>query len=202
MRRSLPWIAFLALAACQQGPPPPPPTGSVTPTVAGGADASFATAEAARSAFTRSCGSVTAVLEDASWIRYECAPSEAEKRHRAYFEYGYTTFDVTLRSRHFTQPTAEEFILEDSQGARLSGHPLSYQGAMKLENNEWWTNQFTVSFPHVLTSEVRWIRLTRTSDGSKVQWDFPAGGASAAAPCAPPAAPPAGPPPPPPPTVR
>jgi hypothetical protein len=178
-----------ALAACQQGgPPPPPPGGTVVPTVAGGAPTeSYADLEAARKAFTRSCGSVTAVLEDASWIRLEGPTEDVVKRHRAYFEYGYTSFDVTLRSQGFTQPTQEEFLLEDSQGARLSGKPLCYEGAMKLEENQWWRNHYSLSFRHAITADVRWIRLTRVSDGSKVEWTLSDGSAP---PCPPPAPPP------------
>src|SRR5262245_56088834 len=156
-----------ALAACQQGPPPPPSTGSVVPTVAGGPEgASYADLDAARAAFTRSCGSVTAVLEDASWLRLEGASCEVVNNHRAYFEYGYTSFEVTLRSKGFSQPSLEEFLLEDSQGARVSGRPLAYQGAMKLEDNEWWTNHFSLAFHHAIGTDTQWIRLTRVSDGS------------------------------------
>jgi hypothetical protein len=167
----------VGVAACQQGPPPGagPPAGAVTPTVAGACGAEFATLAEAKAAFTRTGGTLTATLEDASWIRLEGDPANAEKRHRAYFEYGYTSFEVTLRSLQFTQPTAEEFVLEDSTGQRLGGRPLTYQGAMKLEENQWWTNRFSLSFAHTLSASVRWIKLTRVSDGSSVEWTFPAG---------------------------
>lgn len=174
-------LLVAALAACQQARPPMegPSQGEVSPTVAGGTDAAYASFQEARQAFTRSCGSLSAVLEDAAWIRLEPNPAEAEQRHRAYFEYGYTSFEITTRSLAFTQPTAEEFLLEDSLGARLTGRPITYEGAMRLEDNQWWTNRFTVSFQHTMTADVRWIRLTRLSDGSKVEWAFPAGGGRA-----------------------
>jgi hypothetical protein len=158
----------------------------VTPTVAGGADASYTGLEEATRAFTRQSGTLTATLEDAAWIRLEGDSARAEERHKAYFQYGYTTFQVVLRSKEFTQGTSEEFLLEDSLGARHTGRPLRYEGAMKLEDNEWWTNRFTVSFPHVISGDVRWIRLSRVKDASTVEWTFPApGGAPAPAPASP-----------------
>ncbi len=174
-------LAGVLLAGCRQGPPPGggPPTGAVTPTVAGAPEADYADLTQAKAAFSRTGGTLTATLEDASWIRLEGDQATAPARHRAYFDYGYTSFEVTLRSLRFTQPTAEEFRLEDSAGARLSSRPISYEGAMKLEENQWWTNRFSLSFPHTLTSQVRWIRLTRVSDGSQVEWSFPAPGEAA-----------------------
>jgi hypothetical protein len=176
VRSLAPTLLLLAAAACQQGPPPGggPPSGAVTPTVAGAADAGYGSLAAAKAAFTRTGGTLTATLEDASWIRLEGDPAGAEKRHRAYFEFGYTSFEVTLRSLQFTQPTAEQFLLEDSSGQRLTGRPISYEGALRLEDNRWWTNRFALSFPHTLSADVRWIRLTRVSDGSQVEWTFPA----------------------------
>lgn len=173
-------LLLAAATGCQNRPPGEGvPGGDVSPTVAGGPEASFASFQEAKLAFTRSAGTLTATLEDAAWIRLEPNPAQAEQRHRAYFEFGYTSFEVTIRSLRFTQPTAEEFLLEDSLGGRLTSKPISYEGAMRLEENQWWTNRFSVSFAHTLTADVRWIRLTRVSDGSQVEWAFPAGGPAA-----------------------
>jgi hypothetical protein len=180
-------LSGLLLVSCQKGPPPPPPAGAVSPTVEGGADVAYASLGAAKAAFTRSSGSLTATLEDAQWIRLESDPASAEQRHRGYFQYGYTTFEVVTRSKQFTQPSSEEFLLEDSLGARHTGRPISYEGAFKLEDNQWWTNRFSLSFHHTVTAEVRWIRLTRVADGSRVQWDFPAAQPSSPSPPASPA---------------
>jgi hypothetical protein len=141
----------------------------------------FTDAIQAREAFTRRGGSVTAVLEDASWLRFEGDPATVEASHPAYFEYGYTTFLVELRSEAFSQPTAETFMLEDSTGKRLSGRPLSYEGAQVLVDDRFFST-FSLSFQHVISADVRWIRLTRVLDGSTVEWTFPAGGSSPSVP--------------------
>ena len=62
---------------------------------------------------TRSDGAMTAVLEDASWIRLEPDPVTAAERHRDYFQ-GLTTFDVTLLTEHFARPI--EFLEHLEQG--------------------------------------------------------------------------------------
>jgi hypothetical protein len=167
-------LGLAAVAACQKPPVIAPPKGDVVPTVAGGTGATYPTLQAARTAFTRQNGTITATLEDASWIRLEGDPDGAEARHRAYFEYGYTTFQVVLQVKEFVQPTAETFVLEDSLGARHVGKPISFSGGMIMDNDRW-TYRFDLSFPHAMTREVQWLRLTRAADGSVLEWAFPAG---------------------------
>ena len=63
-RLILPLVLLLcmAMAACQGGPPTAyAPEGDVLPTVAGRAPMTFPSAEAARCAYSRACGSLTAV---------------------------------------------------------------------------------------------------------------------------------------------
>jgi hypothetical protein len=184
---------LLVLVACQNKPPEAPPTGPATPTVAGRPAPTFTDAVEARRAYTRSTadGTLLATLEDAAWIRLEGDAEKSLEDHRAYFDYGYTTFQVTLRSKAFTQPTSEAFLLEDSAGARLSGQPVSYRGSMTLVADRW-QSTFSLSFRHTLTADTKWIRLTRQADGSALTWTFE-GEPPAAAP------PPVVPPPPPPP---
>lgn len=174
MRRPFPLaLVLLACVGCQQAVRNYAPAGgTVLPTVEGGPVASYPDLETAKQAFTRSAGSLTATLEDAAWIKLEPDPAGAELRHRAYFRFGYTSFEVVLRSDEFSQPAKEEFLLEDSLGGRSTGRPLTYEGAMKLEDNQWFANRFQLAFSHVLTKDVKWLRLTRTSDGSQVEWVF------------------------------
>lgn len=180
MRRSpllaptLALLAALVLPACQGNQPKYLPSGDVAPTVAGAQAAAYADAAAAKKAFTREQGSVTATLHDAAWLRFLGSPEEVEKAYPAYFEYGYTTFDVELRAEGFTQATNETFLLEDGLGARLTSRPLRYEGARELVDNKWFS-VFQVSFQHSLTREVPWIRLTRVADGSAVEWVFHGG---------------------------
>jgi hypothetical protein len=56
-------------------------------------------------------------------------------------------------------------------------------------------SSFQLSFQHMITADLQWIRLTRTCDGSTVEWQFadcsapePAP-APCPAPCPPPVAP-------------
>ena len=182
MQRAL-WILLLlpALAGCSGGlnmdrgntSTSPAKGGCVPVCVGGGEVARFADYQAARNAFTRSSagGILNATLEDVSWLRFEGDPDTVEKNHRAYFEFGYTTFQVILRARDYTRPTEESFILEDSRGARIEGKPISFRGGMKPIDDRW---QFTfdVSFQHALGSECRWLRLTRLADGESVEWTF------------------------------
>ena len=38
---------------------------------------------------------------DAAWLRFEGTPDEVERNHRAYFEQGYTTFQVQIDTDDF-----------------------------------------------------------------------------------------------------
>jgi len=131
----------------------------------------FSDLQAGRAAFTRSSDTMTATLEDASWLRLEGNPDCVQANHRAYFEYGYTTFHVELRSREYTRPTQETFILEDSSGLRTPGRPIAFEGAPQLVDDRYFTT-FTLSFRHVISAELSWIRLTRQADGTWVEWRF------------------------------
>ena len=163
--------AALPLAACRSGPTGPPPTGWVQPTVAGGSPMAFSSLEEGKAAFTRRSDSMTVVLEDAAWLRFEGEPACVEANHRAYFEYGYTTFDLELRSREFTRPTEECFVLEDSTGLRMPGKPVAFKGAPMLVDDRYFST-VSLAFRHVVTAELQWIRLTRQADGTWVEWRF------------------------------
>ena len=174
--RHFPWIAVVVclLAGCQGDKNAPPAVGPVAPTVAGGGEgATFADYQAGRKAFTRRSESeiLEATLEDASWLRFEGSAEDVQARHRAYFEYGYTSFQIVLRAKEFTRPTDEIFILEDSQGARASNKPVSFQGNLTLVQDRW-QYTFDLSFQHTITSDTQWLKLTRAVDGSFVQWQF------------------------------
>jgi hypothetical protein len=177
-------VALLWLAACRSGPSGPPPTGWVQPTVAGRPPMTFSNLEEARAAFTRRSDSMTAVLEDAAWLRFEGEPQCVEANHRASFEYGYTTFQVELRSREFTQPTTEQFVLEDSTGLRTPGRPVTFQGAPQLVDDRYFST-FVLAFRHVISAELQWIRLTRPADGTWVEWRFGTEPPDTCAPCPP-----------------
>jgi len=174
-------LLALSLAACRSGPSGPPPTGWVQPTVAGRQPMEFSGLQEGREAFTRRSDSMTAVLEDASWLRFEGDPACVEANHRAYFQYGYTTFQVELRSREFTRPTQEQFVLEDSSGLRTPGKPVQFQGSPELVDDRYFST-FTIAFRHTISAELQWIRLTRPLDGTWVEWRF---GVEPAEPCAP-----------------
>ena len=163
--------ALLVVPACRSGTTGPQPSGYVLPTVAGRPVTQYAGLQEARQAFTRSRGSILAALEDASWLRFEGSPAAVEATHRGYFEYGYTTFDIELRSKTYTQPTGERFVLEDSRGQRVFGQPIAYRGAPELVDDRYFS-AFTLSFRHVVTADLTWIRLTREADGSSVEWHF------------------------------
>jgi hypothetical protein len=177
-------LVTLALPACQSGGSGPPPTGWVQPTVAGRTAAVYAGLQPGREAFTRRSDSMTAVLEDASWLKFEGTPACVEANHRAYFEYGYTTFQVELRSREFTRPSQETFVLEDSTGLRAPGTPVSFRGAPQLVDDRYFST-FTLAFRHVISAELQWIRLTRPADGTWVEWRFGVPPAAPCDPCAP-----------------
>ena len=172
------WILLLlpCLVACQGNEAKGPSAkGSCVPTCAGGAQApAFSSYQAGREAFTRMSpgGVLTATLEDAIWLRFEGDPATVQKAHRAYFDYGYTTFQVILRAKEFSQPTLEAFVLEDSTGARIAGKPLTYQGNMKTVDDRW-QYAFNLSFDHTISKNVRWLRLSRMRDGESVEWSFP-----------------------------
>jgi hypothetical protein len=164
-------LLSLVSTSCRSSTSAPQHTGYVLPTVAGRPVATYASYQEGRQAFTRWAGSLRATLEDASWLRFEGTPAAVEAAHRAYFEYGYTTFDVELRSREYTQPTRERFLLEDSQGRRVFGQPLSFEGACELVDDRYFS-AFKLSFRHMITADVTWIRLTREADGASVEWHF------------------------------
>jgi hypothetical protein len=156
-------------------------TGTCAPTCGGRAPAAFEDYRKAKAAFTRSSrdGVLNATLEDVAWLRFEGSPDEVEKNHRAYFEYGYTSFQVTLRAHEFTRPTDESFVLQDGRGARIVGKPISFQGGMQTVDDRW---QFTfeLSFQHALGTDCQWIKLTRVLDGESVEWRFTPGTAQVA----------------------
>jgi len=166
-----------SLAACNVGDRGNTSTaasqGACAPCIGGGPVAQFENYQQARDAFTRSSseGILTATLEDVSWLRFEGAADTVEKNHRAYFEYGYTTFQVMLRPKEYARPTDETFVLEDGRGARITGSPISFKGGMQPVDDRW---QFTfeLSFQHALGTDCQWVRLTRASDGQSVEWKF------------------------------
>lgn len=161
-----------SLAACNSNESGPPTTGNVTPTVAGGsATTGFAGYQEAKEAFTRGSedGVLIATLEDAAWLRFEGSPEEVQENHKAYFEYGYTSFKVILRAREFTRPTTETFILEDSAGARISARPVTFNGNL-ITVDDRWQYEFDLAFRHTITRDVQWIKLTRAIDGEYVEW--------------------------------
>ena len=164
-------LAILPFSACRSGPAGPGPPGWVQPAVAGRSPMTFSSLEQGRAAFTRRSDSMTAILEDASWLRFEGEPACVEANHRAYFMYGYSTFHVELRSREFTRPTQECFVLEDSTGQRTSGKPVMFQGAPELVDDRYFSS-FVLAFRHMITAELQWIRLTRPADGTWVEWRF------------------------------
>lgn len=173
MSRVVILAALLAcLPACNSNDDGPPATGQVTPTVAGGAPtAAFAGYQEAKEAFTRGSadGILIATLEDAAWLKFEGPPDEVEANHRAYFEYGYTAFNVILRAREFTRPTTETFLLEDNTGQRVNARPITFKGNMTMIDDRW-QYEFDLAFRHTITKDTQWLKLTRVSDGEFVEW--------------------------------
>ena len=163
----------LTVAACNNGPSYPN-SGKSQPTVEGGtAGAAYGDLAAARAAFARSDGAMTATLEDAAWIRFEPNPAAASERHPEYFA-GLTTFDVVLLTEHFARPTDEDYLLEDSAGARVTAKPVSYTADMKTGFGPRNAAAFKLVFKHTMSKSVRWLRLTRAGEGGgKVMWEFP-----------------------------
>jgi hypothetical protein len=169
----LPTALAGGLAACSSAPSAAP-AGQCRPTVQGVAPEGFATAQAAVAAFARSSpdGAFRAVLEDVAWLRFEGDEEAVIKKHRAYFEQGYTTFSVTLMTKGFVQPTGEVFLLTDSLGAHLTGKPITYASTMGQEE-ERFAARFQVSFHHAISRDVEWVRLKRQADGHELEWVFP-----------------------------
>ena len=163
----------LALVACQGNQSTLPATGAVKPTVSDGQPATFANYDAARVAFTRGSanGIITATLKDAAWLRMSGEPNEVMAKHRDYFDQGFTAFEVIFRTPEFIRPTDETFILEDSEGARLTTKPVRYKSEMTLVEDRW-QYTFDLAFRHGLSSQLRWIKLTREKDGEFVEWRF------------------------------
>ncbi len=150
-----------------------PAAGAVQPTVAGRPPIAWSNAADARAAFTRQDpeGRFTAVLQDASWLRFEGTPEDVESRRRAYFVEGYTTFDVSLVTDDFTKATDETFVLEDSAGRRVVGRPMRYESELG-SGREGFAASFELSFRHAITQDTRWIRVTREADGAVLEWRF------------------------------
>lgn len=169
-------LGALLLLGCQGGTPKYQPSGAVTPTVAGSPAPAFANYDQAREAFTRASTNnvVIATLKDSAWLRFSGDPSAAMTRHRDYFDYGYTAFEITLRTPDNVKAAEETFVLEDSNGTRQVGKPLRYESEMTLVEDRF-QYTFDLAFRHSLTKDIRWIRLTREEDGEVVQWEFPAG---------------------------
>jgi hypothetical protein len=173
VRRALPVLAAVAVlgaAGCNRGPSYDQ-RATTEPTVAGRSSASYADFEAAKSAFARTDGPMTAVLEDAAWIRLEPDPGQAEQRHPDYAA-GLTSFEVTLETDAFVRPTDETYVLTDSTGRSVTTRPTSWRGGTTPSGRTQVAN-FTLAFSHVLTGDLDWIRLTRQgAGGGTVQWDL------------------------------
>lgn len=167
-------LAVAASWGCTTPQNPYGASGACCPTVAGGpSNSRFQNYRAARDAFTRQSkeGVLVATMKDASWLRYEGSPDDVMEKHKDYFEFVYTSFEVVLRPKEFTNPVKETFILEDSSGVRLSGSPVTYEASMiPVEDRHQFT--FDLAFNHRVSTGVTWIRLTRAFDGETVEWTF------------------------------
>jgi hypothetical protein len=162
---------WLSLSACSGSSFPA--RGDARPVVQGGAAGGYESYEAARQAFTRSQGALTATLVDASWVRLEGDRAKAEDKHRDYLS-GLTEIEVLVQTQHFARPTEEDYLLEDSLGTRLTARPISYKGDTSKGFGPKHVAQFNLTFPHTMSKDVRWLRLTRQApEGGSVQWDFP-----------------------------
>src|SRR5205814_4531666 len=83
----------------------------------------------------------------------------------------------------------EEYLLKDSNGARVTSKPISFRGDVKRGFGPHNLATFRLVFGHVLSKDARWLRLTRNApEAGMVQWDFPAEG-GAPLPAAPPVLP-------------
>ncbi len=150
-------------------------SGSATPTVSGAAAANYASLDAARKSFSRSDGPLTAILLDTAWIRLEADPAQAETRYPEYFE-GFTSFEVTLETQTFVRPTDESYLLEDSTGKSVTTKPKAYKGDFQRGLGPKFATTFKLVFPHAMSKDVRWLRLSRTgTEGGKLSWEFPGG---------------------------
>lgn len=178
VRAMLPWFAAAGLAAgtsgCATGSQYKS-RGTATPTVAGAPAVTYKNLEEARAVFARNAGPMTAILLDASWIRLEPDPAQAEERHPEYFA-GYTTFDVSLETQTFSRPTDESFLLEDSTGKSVTSKPERYKGDFSRGFGPKFATTFKLVFPHAMSKDVRWIRLSRrTGEKGSMTWEFPQG---------------------------
>ncbi len=154
-------------------------SGIATPTVAGGGAAAYQDVEAAKAAFSRTGGPLTATLEDVAWIRLEPDTHAAPERHPEYFS-GLTTFLVRLETEKFIRPTEQTFLLEDSTGIRVTSKPESYTGDVQGGFGPRWLAEFKLVFPHTMSKDVRWLKLTLEGvGGATVRWDFPDGARAA-----------------------
>jgi hypothetical protein len=168
--RALLLCAALAVAACTGGPPA---RGEARPTVEGGLGPGYGDLAAAKAAFTRSKGPLSAVLVDAAWIRYEPDTAEAETRYPDYFA-GLTSFQVSVSTQDFVRPTEETYLLEDSTGASLSAKPVAYKHEITRGLGPKHVTTFDLTFRHAMSRDVRWLRLTRQgAGGGVVEWSFP-----------------------------
>ena len=146
--------------------------GETSPTVSGVDTPPPTDPTVARTAFTRQDGPLTATLLDASWIRLEPDPAKAEERHPEYFR-GLTVVEVVLQTQNFVQPTKETYLLEDSTGARVTSKPEVYRGETIRGFGPKHLAEFTLVFPHVLSKDVTWVRLTRSgAEGGTVSWEI------------------------------
>ena len=165
--------AAFAAVACNNGPSYPD-RGTATPTVEGGkGGGAYPDVTAAKLAFTRQDGGMTATLEDAAWIKFEPDTATASARHPEYFA-GLSTIQMTLLTEHFSRPTDGDFLLEDSTGFRGTAKPDSYRGDLKTGFGPRNAATFKLVFKHTMSKDVRWLRLTSTGEGAgKVTWEFP-----------------------------
>lgn len=162
------------VVGCSQGPSYDR-TGVATPTVSGGTGAAYADLEAARASFSRKDGPLTAILLDTAWIRLEPDPSKAEQRHPEYFE-GFTSFEASLETQKFSRPTDEVYLLEDSTGRSVTTKPTAYKGDFQRGFGPKFAATFKLVFPHAMSKDVRWIRLTRKApEAGVLRWEFPGG---------------------------
>jgi len=147
--------------------------GATAPTVSGVVTPPPTDPVAAKTAFTRQDGPLTASLLDASWIRLEPDSAKAEERHPEYFQ-GFTVVEVVLQTQNFVQPTKETYLLEDSTAQRVTTKPEVYQGETIRGFGPKHVAEFTLVFPHVISKDVTWIRLTRLgAEGGVVSWEIP-----------------------------
>ena len=167
-------VCLIVTPACNNKGPDFRSSGACCPTVSGGPQGqAFAGYGAARDAFTRtsSGGILTATLKDSAWIKYEGSPEQVMEKHKDYFQFVYTSFEVMLRPKEFTNPSHETFVLEDSSGVRLSGSPIKYEAAM-IPVDDSHQFMFDLAFNHRVSADLTWIRLTRALDGETVEWTF------------------------------